>query len=308
MFKKKSTREIVQGAAPTVETVAGESPINDGTEKSVKKEKRKKEKEKREKKPIPAFLKTRFFYGIAAVVLGFLLVLGGVPWVYRQVAHTVSVYTFAANVPAGTAVTEDLLTPVEMSLYHLPDGAILNLDDCLGKYLIANAMSGDYVTETRLTEVYSGSNPELLTIPEGKVAISVSLPNLAQSVSGKIRSGDVIRIYAVENGNTATDAISPGELQYVEVLAVTMHDGADVENKGGASNAEAVSDDYLQTVTLLCNSEQAARCCGLSQNATMYAAIVVRGDVERKAKVLAAQEEFFADGVETAEGKEAVSE
>jgi pilus assembly protein CpaB len=142
----------------------------------------------------------------------------------------------------------------------------------------------------------------LAELPDGMVAISISLPDLAQSVSGKLRQGDIIQLFAVEDNNSFT-AVAPPELQYVEVLAATYVDGTDVQDEPAAQDNQgqqngiasgSQENDTLTTVTLLANEEQAACLAGLEHNATLHAALVVRGDDTAKKAALDAQKEYFA--------------
>lgn len=143
--------------------------------------------------------------------------------------------------------------------------------------------------------------------------MSVDLPDLAQSVSGKIRSGDIVRIYAVYNkdsniksANAADYAASLiDELQYVEVLAVTNSNVQDIQGK---ENAERAKDDTkdsksIATVTLLVNHQQAVVLAGLSENATLYAALVVRGDDVKKQAALETEDRYL-ESLKDTENKE----
>lgn len=283
MFRKKSTKEMVQGVA---------SPVPESTparEKKPKKERTPKDGSRY------VFFRTRTFYGILAIILGVVISLVGIPAIQQQVAETVEVFVFNADATAGSQITEDMLTTVELAAYHLPAGTISDAAAVTGQYLRVDAVAGDFVTGTRLSEEYPGDDPELVCLPEGKVAISISLPDLAQSVSGKLRKGDVIQIFAVDNSSESTTASMPEELRYVEVLAVTYADGIDVGDESDSNGSSSASNnDTLAAVTLLVNPTQAARLTGLEHKATLYAALVIRGDDARKEEVLAVQDEFFA--------------
>ena len=150
----------------------------------------------------------------------------------------------------------------------------------------------------RAGHAYPGADPQLANLPADKVAISVSLEaDLAQSVSGKLREGDVIQLYAVED-NTSLTATVISELQYVEVLAATYSDGEDAQKKGASKGEQ--EENKFATVTLLANQQQAACLAGLDHNATLHAALVTRGNHAAMKKVLAAQEEYFASADHTA--------
>lgn len=295
IFAKKSTKELVQGEA------------------EVKKEKPKKvwkigkggqERKEKERSPDsrPPIFRTKVFWGVISILLGLIISFAGIPMLQLAVSETEQTVCFAQDVKAGTRVTKDLLTTTDLSLYHLPAGAVHDLQAAIGQYVKTDAVAGDIVTTSRLSTDYPSADPQLAGLPDGMVAISISLPDLAQSVSGKLRQGDIIQLFAVEDNNSFT-AVAPPELQYVEVLAATYVDGTDVQDKSAAQDdqdqqngiaSSSQENDTLNTVTLLANEEQAACLAGLEHNATLHAALVVRGDEAAKKAALEAQKEYFA--------------
>lgn len=314
MFRKKTTKELVRGgAAPDMETEEQPLTVEKLTVTKIKREKKSKQpRQKKQSQPrlkknpdSRPFLKTRAFLGIVCIVLGLSVAFIGLPMLQMSISKTQDVMCFAENVKAGTKVTGSLLTSVEMTGYHLPAGALRDQQSAIGEYVTTDALAGDLVTAARLSKSYPGTDPQLASLPAGKVAISVSLKDLAESVSGKLREGDVIQLFAVEDDSSLT-AAAPQELQYVEVLAATYSDGADVKDDGGSKSADSIdsSKETLATVTLLCNQQQAAVLAGLEHNATLHAALVVRGNDAAKAQALKTQDAYFAadDGSATAEG------
>ena len=283
MFKKKSTKELVKGSSS-----ADKLP-----EASQSKPKKKKAKAPGTPGKL-AFFRTKFFYGLVAIVAGISFSLIGVPAFRNSVAETVEVVCFTKEVKSGAQITRDMLTTVELSAYHLPSGALSDMEPLLGQYLLVDAITGDFATGNRFSPQHPGKDPVLLDLPEGKMAMSISLPSLAQSVSGKLRSGDVIQIFSVANSGSAAVASAPPELCYVEVLTATYSDGVDVNDETAAEgSSNASGSDTLAAVTLLVNEQQAVCLAGLEQSAVLHTALVVRGNDSRKVEVLAMQEAVF---------------
>ncbi|WP_432409207.1 RcpC/CpaB family pilus assembly protein [Wukongibacter sp. M2B1] len=52
-------------------------------------------------------------------------------------------------------------------------------------------------------------------------AIAVTLRNFASGLSGKLQNGDIVSVYVADYGDKK-ETLSPIELKYVEVLAVTL--------------------------------------------------------------------------------------
>lgn len=296
MFGKKSTRDLVRGGSPMPDTTP--DAILSREEPKKKKEKKIKPPRKREGKgERTAFFHTKAFLGLASLLIGLAIAFAGIPILQVSLTKTQQIVCFKSNVQAGTKITRELLKTEDMSAHNLPAGAIRNVRDCVGQYVKADAIAGDIVTANRVSAAYPGVDPQLADLPTDKVAISVSLEaDLAQSVSGKLREGDVIQLFAVEDNTSLTAAAIP-ELQYVEVLAATYSDGEDAQKKGKGEQEE----NKFATVTLLANQQQAACLAGLDHNATLHAALVTRGDHSAKKKALAAQEEYFASAPEDTE-------
>ena len=290
MFKKKTTKELVHPGT--------------GADIPAAKKQEKKKKPKKERKPRGAgrnLLKTKTFFGAACIVLALLIAFSAIPMLQAKVSQTAAVLCFAQDVKAGSVVTEGMLKDVEMASYHLPDGTMTDAQDAVGRYVTTDALAGDIVTSVRLSESFPGGDPRLAELPEGKMAMSATLSELAESVSGKLRQGDVIQLFAVLNDKSYT-ATAPPELQYVEVLAVSDEKGNDLDDTAQKSSSvadESGETESLSTVTLLVNETQAAVLAGLEHNATLHAALVVRGDETAKEKALAAQDTLFTEQNET---------
>ena len=288
MLKKKSTKDLVKpdsGASPSSET-----PV---TPKKEKKEH--KVREKKERRPIGDILRNRAFLGGVMIAAALLLGLVIIPAVQQQVTTTTTqVVVFTQDLQEGSLITEDTVTTEEMVDYNLPDGAMNSVEEVIGQYLTIDACKGDILTTARLSSEYPGADPSLASIPDGKYAISLSLDTQAQSLSGKIRAGDVVQIFAILNSSDSTDYVATAipELHYVEVLSVTDEDGKEVTDAVSSGD----DDDELQqiaTLTLLCNEEQAAAVAGLEVSATLHAALVSRGDEDKKTALLKEQANYF---------------
>ncbi len=299
-FTKKSTKELVQGQPE----VKKEKPVKHWKIGSGGQPKEKKERSPDGRTPI---FRTKLFWGAASMLLGLVIAFAGIPMLKMAVTETEPTVRFAQDVKAGTKVTEDLLITVDMSPYNLPADTLHEKQAAVGRYVETDAVAGDLATASRFSEVYPGADPQMVGLPEDTVAISIALPDLSQSVSGKLRQGDIVQIFAVEDNNSF-QAAAPPELQYVEVLAASYADGADVQEAQDAAEDNPAKDGALSTITLLANAEQAACLAGLNQNAKLHAALVIRGNDVAKAKALEAQADYFADDPEEAADTETAAD
>ena len=117
MFAKKSTKELVQGEAKEKK----EKPKKNWKIGKDGQEREKKERSLNDHTPI---FRTKVFWGVVSILLGLTIAFVGVPMLQASVTETKQTVCFAQDVKAGTKVTEELLTTTDMSLYHLPIGAV----------------------------------------------------------------------------------------------------------------------------------------------------------------------------------------
>lgn len=287
-FRKKSTRELV----------AGDSAVFAGTPTPKKKEK----KERGPGLPLKLRLKSRGFLGGVCIILALLLAFVATPMIADRDGAVISVVTLTADAKPGQMLTADLLTLREVGRLGLPADAITNLAAAKGRYLTTPMLEGDILTGRRLQDNYPTDTPELLGLGD-RMAVSVALADLAQSVSGRLRAGDIIQLFAVLRDNGTGQNADPNnyvatlipELQAVEVLLVTDGNSTTVE-EGQTGEAEQVA-----TVILSVNQNQAAALVGLHTNATLHAALLCRDDPERKEVLLKAQAEVLGNGAQATE-------
>lgn len=315
MLGKKSTKDIVRsGASGGPEAV--------GRESGKKPDRKKKEpdpgREARERPAILDIVKSKPFLGGVCILLGLLVAFVAVPLLQARTARTVPVVVLSQAVPAGAQITGEMLSIQERGMVNLPGGVLSEKEEAAGMYLAVAGMPGDILTAGRLVDEVPSDDPELVRLPAGKLAMSAALESLEQSVSGKLRAGDIIQIFSVREdsadvGGYVSAAVP--ELQRVEVLSVTNSGAQDIVT----GDQTADMDRQLATVVLAVNAEQAAVLAGLDHTATLHAALVTRGDAAAKQAALQQQEDYFielkekqaaleqeqAAGGETADGQEA---
>jgi len=295
--KKKSTKDLVHGGAEPIEV----SPA--GVEDP--KEKKKKEKPVKEgRRGIIGIFRSKLFWGILSIIAGLVLAFVVSPMVQAKKAALAPVVVLTQNVAVGQQLTSEMLTIVEVGATGVPLGAIMDANAAVGQYITATGLAGDIVTTNRLASEYPTDDPALLALPEGKVAMAVALDSLEQSVASKLRAGDVIQLFAVLDSTTTEDedltALVIPELRAVEILSVTNSAAEEVADR---SSLEDVEDRQIATVVLAVNQQQAATLAGLADHARLHAALVIRGDPEKKAAALTAQDDYFAELDSTLEGE-----
>lgn len=293
LLKKKSTREMVGFGEP-----APQEEASPESKKRPKKEKTPK-KEGKPHKSMKEVVRSRGFAGGICVVAGLLVWLIGVPLLQQANAATIQVVTLAQDVSAGTKITMEDLVVEERGRINLPFGAFDDTSAAVGKYISVAGKAGDILTADRVTDEILSDDPELVTLPAGKLAISASLATLQQSVSGKLRAGDVIQVFAVEESQETAGkyvGYAVPELQRVEVLSVTNSAAQNVVTGDRTPDM----DRQAATVILAVNVDQAAVVAELGYSATLYAALVTRGDADVKEAALKQQDDYFTQKMEPA--------
>lgn len=284
--KKKSTRDMVGAGGQE------SRPEKAKAIKVAKTEKRTKVK----RRETPSLLRNRAFLGVMCVILALFIAFGLTPVVNMLTSHDVTAVRLKADVLKGTMLTEEQVETVKINARNLGDYIITDPEAVLGKYAVIDMLNGDILTEQKLSETIQYDDPYLSTIPDGKMAISVAMQSPEESLSGKLRAGDIVRLYAYLNNSMDTadySALSLPELQYVEVLAVTNGRMRDLDTKNDELVDAETEEVEISTVTLAVNTQQAAVLAGLNHCAQLHAALVVRGDEDRKQESLKQQVLFF---------------
>lgn len=220
-----------------------------------------------------ALKKNRTTVGIVAIVLGGVLCFGIAPIYNKSMQKGVEVVRISSEVNKGEQITADKVKVVEVSKKGLPESAILNKKDVVGKYAVVDLVRDNTILERQLSKNPIAEDKYLYGLDGTQQAISFTIQNFASGLSGKLLTGDIISIIATtmdENNNEKTS--TPKELQYVKVLAVTNDVG--VDKKEDNNNPE---EELPTTITVLVNREQAELIANLEETSKMHVSLVYRG-------------------------------
>ena len=236
--------------------------------------------------------RNRTFLAAVSILLAAALCFGVAPNVSKMSGRQTQIVRVTKTIPEGTAVTGGMITTVKVGGYNLPDNVLKDPKNVIGKYTTAELQPGDYILRSKVSDK-SGS-PYLSSLDGKKQAISIEIKSFAAGLSGKLQSGDIISLIVGNYGN-GKQTLSPPELNYVKLLATTNSQGVDtdqVEQKE-KSDSTSQSENIPATLTLLVNSEQAAKLVDYSANGSLYATLVYRGTQEQAQKYLDRQSSYF---------------
>ncbi|HCR44015.1 MAG TPA: Flp pilus assembly protein CpaB [Ruminococcaceae bacterium] len=242
--------------------------------------------------------RNRTFLGSIAIIAALIICFVAAPAVNSAAGKETAIVRVTKNIPKGTQITEEMFQTVKVGAYNLPQNVVTSSADTVGKYTTAALQPGDYILTTKL----SSKAPDigLSSLDGTKQAVSISIKDFADGVSGKLETGDVISLY-VAGYDDMDETISPPELQYVKLLAATTDKGVDSTNKSSKSSDNS-DDDMPSTLTVLVTPEQAVKLVDYEHNGTLHAALVYRGAEANANKFLKMEDEYMSTQIDTAGG------
>ncbi len=239
------------------------------------------------------FLKNRTVLGVICIALALIICFAITPLFNASKSSTMKIVRIKNDLKIGQEITSKDIEVVEVGAYNMPSEVVQKSEDVVGKYTSAEMIKGEYVLAAKISDSPASENAYLYGLTGEKRAISITIPSFAGGLSGKLISGDIVSIIAVdfkEKGET----VVPEELQYVEVIAVTDKKGNDDETVTVKPDGEEET-ELPETVTLLVTPEQANILAELEAEGEIHVALVYRGTAENAQKFISAQEKFLEE-------------
>ena len=242
------------------------------------------------------FLKNRTVLGAVCIVLSLLICFALTPLFNQSVSRKTTVIRVVKDIQSGEQITKDMVQTVEVGGYNLPETVMKKADSVAGKYAKADLAPGDYVLSAKLSDAPAAENAYLSSLNGTKEAISVSIKNLAEGLSGKLAAGDIVSVIAPDYKQQGSTVIPP-ELTYVEVIGVTASSGNDTDQtktESGKSDSKDEEKQLPATVTLLATSDQAKILAELESEGSIHLSLVYRGGKDKANEFLATQDKLLA--------------
>ena len=239
------------------------------------------------------FLKNRTVLGVLCIAIALVICFVITPLFNASAANLTKIVRIKNDIKVGTEITSKDIETVEVGAYNLPSNVITKPEDVVGKYAAVELLKDEYVLSTKISDTPATENVYLYGMNGSKRVMSVTLPSFAKGLSGKLMSGDIVSIIAVdyqEKGET----VVPDELQYVQVVAATDKRGNDEKVTEYRADGEEET-DLPETVTLLVSSSQALVLAELEAEGEIHISLVYRGTQENADKFLEAQEKILTD-------------
>lgn len=251
-------------------------------------------------------LKNRTVLGVVCIALSLIICFAITPLFNAAKENTTEIVRMKKDVKIGQEITEKDVEIVEVVAYNLPADVLKKSEDVVGKYVSSELLAGEYVLPGKISNTPASENAYLYNLTGEKRAISVTIPSFAGGLSGKIISGDIVSVIAVDYRESG-ETVVPDELQYVEVIAVTDKEGYDEDEVVVTADGEE-EPDLPETVTLLVTPAQANILAELEADGDIHLSLVYRGTSENAQKFIAAQEKLLAELAEAEKAEEEKSE
>ena len=251
-------------------------------------------------------LKNRTVLGVVCIALSLIICFAITPLFNAAKENTTEIVRMKKDVKIGQEITEKDVEIVEVGAYNLPADVLKKSEDVVGKYVSSELLAGEYVLPGKISNTPASENAYLYNLTGEKRAISVTIPSFAGGLSGKIISGDIVSVIAVDYRESG-ETVVPAELQYVEVIAVTDKEGYDEDEVVVTTDGEE-EPDLPETVTLLVTPAQANILAELEADGEIHLSLVYRGTSENAQKFIAAQEKLLNELAEAEKAEEEKSE
>lgn len=236
------------------------------------------------------FMKNRTIIGISCIVLSLVVCFCITPLFNKSISQKTEIVRVTKEIKAGDEITKDMVQTLEVGGYNLPENIIKVKDAVIGTYAVADLSVGDYILNTKVSEMPVYENTYLYNLDGTKQAISLTLKTFASGLSGKLQSGDIVSVIAPDYKERGMTVI-PAELNYVEVISVTAPSGYDANTGKQIENGD--ERELPSTVTLLATPEQGSILAELEAEGKSHLSLVFRGDGEKAKEFISVQEDVI---------------
>lgn len=162
--------------------------------------------------------KNRTLLGLVSILIALVFCFGVAPLVSKKVTENKEVYILSSPLQRGDIITEDKVSTIKIETQYIPDGAVGELQEIMGKMATEPSYTGDFLITERFSEELKQLDDVYRALGNDEYAVSVSVDGLAGSVSGTLLPGDIVSVF--EEGGALLE-----EMRYVEVLAIADSTG-----------------------------------------------------------------------------------
>ncbi len=227
------------------------------------------------------YIKNRYVIFALCLILAGVIAFVIVPKSNKNMAESVDVVKVTKQIEKNTQITEDMLEIKQMPKQAVTQNAITDKKQIVGKVSNVQLLPEDNLVMQKFTDVGTETDKALYEMDNSEqLAISVTLANLASSVSGKIQPGDVVSVYGFINETKQLADYT--DLQYIEVIGVSNSSAEELSTRNSDSETDSSDKVIPATVTLSVNRNQAQELVVLENTSSIHIVFVGRGEISRK--------------------------
>lgn len=227
------------------------------------------------------YIKNRYVIFVLCLILAGVIAFVIVPKSNKNMAESVDVVKVTKQIEKNTQITEDMLEVKQMPKQAVTQSTITDKKQIVGKVSNVQLLPEDNLVMQKFTEVGTETDKALYEMDNSEqLAISVTLANLASSVSGKIQPGDVVSVYGFINETKQLADYT--DLQYIEVIGVSNSSAEELSTRNSDSETDSSDKVVPATVTLSANRNQAQELVVLENTSSIHIVFVGRGEISRK--------------------------
>ena len=227
------------------------------------------------------YIKNRYVIFALCLILAGVIAFVIVPKSNKNMAESVDVVKVTKQIEKNTRITEDMLEIKHMPKQAVTQNTITDKKQIVGKVSNVQLLPEDNLVMQKFTDVGTETDKALYEMDNSEqLAISVTLANLASSVSGKIQPGDVVSVYGFINETKQLADYT--DLQYIEVIGVSNSSAEELSTRNSDSETDSSDKVVPATVTLSVNRNQAQELVVLENTSSIHIVFVGRGEISRK--------------------------
>ncbi len=232
--------------------------------------------------------KNKLVIGILCILVGLAVGFLALPKVAERQNEEITIVKAKTFIQQGTEITSDMLDTVTVTADVIQNG-IEQTEKIKGRYAVTDIYEDDFFTQDKISDMVTSENLLQLASAKGKQVVSITLPSLASSVSGRLQSGDVVTIMTTSKNTNLDMALEPdaeyessenntyiiSELKYLEVCTLTTVNAADARVESHPVDGE--QNELPVTISFFVSEKQALKLAEIEQNTQIHIAFVARG-------------------------------
>jgi len=229
-------------------------------------------------------IQNKLFIGVLCIVLAAVIAFLVLPQFYRSQAATENILRVSRDIPAGTAITDGMVTVSEVGAFGLSSDVLRADAEVTGMVASENLFVGEYLMGKRLMakEDYEASSlHSTKSLAGGMCLLTIEFPSSSAGVAGVLRGGDTVDVYEfIKEKNEAGEEVSRAELAmsgiYVfDVMNRNMQSLSDLDaQKEALLEGDTTTFDFAPAyVVFRCSQEQILSLVRLERTDALHLAL-----------------------------------